>query len=113
MSPQFYSFLHVASAFLLVGLTFSAFAAPTPARRRTLMMSTGIAALVMLIAGFGLLAKLKYGWPGWVIGKMVCWLVLAGMVGMAYRMPGKTGTLAGVTAAVVVAAAFLVYYKPF
>ena len=91
MPATFYSILHVASALLLVGVTFGAFAAPTPERRKATLMWSGILSLLMLTGGFGLLARVVHGWPVWVLIKMVCWLGLSAVAGMAFRKPESVG----------------------
>jgi hypothetical protein len=113
MNPLLYSVLHVLSGFLLVALTFQAFAAPRPETRKRVLALSGIAALVMLVAGFGLVAKLNLGFPGWVIVKLLCWLVLAGLAGTAYRRPGSTGALAWLATGLVAIALYMVYLRPF
>ncbi|NQU48107.1 MAG: hypothetical protein HQ519_05625 [Planctomycetes bacterium] len=110
---QIYSFLHVASAFLLVGLTFKIFAKPNPASRKTSLMMGGILALLMLVGGFGLQARYELGFPGWLIVKIVCWLVLSAMAGMAYRKPASIGSLVWLTRLVVLIAVAMVYFRPF
>ena len=113
MNPQVYSFIHVVAAILLVAFTFKAFADPAPAKRGKTMMVTGILSLLMVVAGFGLSAKLQYGFPGWMIAKLVCWFLLSAMAGMAFRKPGAVGTLSSIAILVVGAAVYLVYFKPF
>ena len=113
MSPVFYYVLHVGAAFVLFGVTFRAFARPDAETRRGVMISSGIASLIVLIAGVGLLHKLGYGFPGWVILKLVCWLALSALAGIAYRKPDKGGLLGWVATGVVVVALVAVYAKPF
>ncbi len=112
MSPAFYYVLHVAAAFVLFGITFRAFARPEPATRRGVMMISGIASLVLLVAGVGLLHKLGLGFPGWVIVKLVCWLALSALAGVAYRQPQKAGLLSWVAVVIVLVALVAVYMKP-
>lgn len=47
----------------------------------------GLGLLLTLVGGFGLLAKIgiSWPWPGWVIVKVVIWLLLAVVVGLAAR----------------------------
>jgi hypothetical protein len=112
MSPNFYYILHVISVMVLLAYTFYAFAAPAESRKRV-MMVTGIASLLALIGGFGLQAKLNYGFPGWLIVKLVCWLGLSALAGFGYRRRGAAGTLALVAVILVVVAVVMVYLKPF
>lgn len=110
MSVTTYHIIHVLSGFLLTALTFGAFAAPNPETRKRTLMLTGILSLAMLVGGFGLLARLGYSAAApWVIVKIVCWLGLSALSGMAYRMPGKTGLLSFVATALVATAVATVY----
>jgi hypothetical protein len=112
MSPVFYSILHVTSVLVLTGYTFYAFAAPPETRKRVLMIS-GIASVLALIAGFGLQAKLSYGFPGWLIVKLVCWLGISALAGIGYRRRGAAGALAAITILLTFIAVLMVYLKPF
>jgi uncharacterized membrane protein SirB2 len=112
MSPTVYHILHVISLLALYGGTFYAFAAPAETRKATLAL-TGVASLLMLISGFGLLAKLQLGFPGWVIVKLVCWLGLSALGGIGYRRRGAIGALKGTAFGLAAAAVFMVYARPF
>jgi uncharacterized membrane protein SirB2 len=112
MSPTFYYVVHVLAAFALIGWTFSACAAPEPARRGKTLMLTGIASLAMVVAGFGLMAKLGYSFHGWLIAKILCWIVLAALAGIAFRRPGSARVLSLVALAVTGVALYCVYAKP-
>ena len=47
--------------------------------RKIFSILQGIGLLVMLVSGFGLLAKLHLGFPHFAIAKTVIWLVIGGM----------------------------------
>jgi hypothetical protein len=112
MSPTFYHILHVSALLVLFGYTFYAFAAPAESRKRVLII-TGIASLVMLVAGFGLITKLRIGFPGWIIVKIVCWLGLSALTGLAYKRRAQANTLMLVTLALAITSVLMVYLKPF
>ncbi len=112
MSPTVYQVLHVVSLLVLTGYTFYAFAAPPEARKRV-MIITGIASLLALVAGFGLQAKLAVGWPGWLFVKLVCWLGLSALAGIGFRRRGAAGTLAIIAIALAFVAVVMVYTRPF
>jgi hypothetical protein len=112
MSPLLYSFLHVVSVLLLTGGTFYAFAAPAETRKRLLAL-TGTASLIALIAGFGLLSKTyQNNFYPWVIVKIVCWLGLSAMTGLAYRRREKTALWVTLSIAFVALSVAMVYFKP-
>ena len=109
MSPSIYYVLHIGALFLLAGYTFYAFGAP-PETRKRVMMITGIASLLALIAGFGLVSKLghRFSEP-WLIVKIVCWFGLSGLAGVGYRKRGAAGALALIATALIVTALVMVY----
>jgi hypothetical protein len=109
MSYQVYAVLHLISGFLLVAVTFQAFAAPDPARRKRTMIATGVLSLLMLTGGFGLLARLKLGLEPWVWIKVACWLVLSGLAGLAFRRPLLAKPLTVVATFAVALAVYTVY----
>ncbi len=108
-----YHLLHVISAFLLTAYTFQAFANPDPARRKQTLMLTGILSLLMLTGGFGLVARLSYGWPGWVLVKVACWLGLSALAGIAFRKPEARGALTAIAIFLIALATYMVYDRPF
>jgi hypothetical protein len=112
MSPTIYYILHVTAVLVLTGYTFYAFAA-APETRKRVMMITGIASLLALVGGFGLQAKLGYGFPGWLIVKIVCWIGLSALAGIGYRRRGAAGALAAVALLLAFVAIVMVYMKPF
>lgn len=112
MNPAFYSILHVASMFVLLGYTFYAFSAPLETKKRV-MMITGIAAVLAAVGGFGLQAKLIKAWPLWLIVKIVCWLALTALAGIGYRKRESAGALALVMIVIVLVALVMVYIRPF
>ncbi|HED64250.1 MAG TPA: hypothetical protein ENJ09_01725 [Planctomycetes bacterium] len=114
MNVTVYHILHVSSLFLLAGLTFSVFANPDPSRRSKVMMIGGFLSLLVLVSGFGLLARLHYSFlNGWVLVKFVAWLGLASFSGAAFRKREAVPTLRLIVAVLIVAAVTMVYTKPF
>lgn len=114
MNPLFYYILHVFSLIVLTAHTFMALANPAPENRKRTMMITGIATLLLLISGFGLLAKVHGNqFHGWVIVKLVCWLGFSALAGLAYRKAHLRGTLSFIGLSLVLVALVMVYLKPF
>ncbi|MCX6937202.1 MAG: SirB2 family protein [Verrucomicrobia bacterium] len=111
MNPAIYSIIHVFSLLVLTGYTFHAFAAPAEARKKV-MIVTGIASLLMLISGFGLLAKVYQNqFAPWVIVKLVCWLGLSALAGIGFRKRDKASVFIAVILALVFVALVSVYTK--
>lgn len=113
MSISLYQFAHIFSVILLAGITFAALAAPSPENRRFMLMTSGIVAVVALVSGFGLLGLGRFGFPGWVVVKLACWLALAALVGLAFRRPEQGRTLTGIAVVAVLLAVWMVVMKPF
>lgn len=115
LAPFFLYVLHLVGLFFLVGWTFYAFAGPAAETKKRVMMLTGIGALLVVVAGFGILGKhtMTYLTQGWLIVKILCWLALSALPGIAYRRPAARGALAWVAIALVAVAVFMVYRKPF
>jgi uncharacterized membrane protein SirB2 len=114
MNPLFYYILHVFALIVLTAHTFMALANPAPEGRKRTMMITGIAALLMLISGFGLVAKVHGNqFSGWVIVKLVCWLLFSAIAGLAYRKAHLRGVLSLIGLSLLLVALVMVYLKPF
>ena len=63
MSLNTYLVLHLSSIFVLLGYTFYAFAAPAETRKRVLMI-TGVATVLILVTGVGMLHRLHHNQRG-------------------------------------------------
>jgi hypothetical protein len=112
MPISFYTFLHASAILLLTGGTFYAFAAPEAARKRMLML-TGIASLLALVGGFGLIAKVYDNhFYLWIIVKIVCWLGLTGLTGMAFRRRAKLALWVSLAVLFLLVAVAMVCFKP-
>jgi len=105
--------LHVSAALVLMSQTFYAFAAPPETRRKVLIWA-GVASLVMLLTGLRLWQTVfGFAPAGWLFVKMVCWLGLSALAGIAYRRRELAGALAWVAMILAVTAVAMVYVKPF
>ncbi len=113
MNPQLYQIAHIFAVVMLPAVVFGALAAPHREHRKRAMMWSGILALVALVSGFGLLAQGGFGFPGWIIVKLACWLGLATLPALAFRQPGQTGSLRLLTMTAVFLAVAMVVMKPF
>jgi hypothetical protein len=104
--------LHVLSAIGLVGTTFYA-CAGAPERRKKLLMWSGIASLLVFLTGFRLWQGAFHFAGGWAIVKLVCWLGLSGLAGIAYRRQEKASLWITLALALTAVALVMVYLKPF
>jgi len=88
MSLLFYKILHLAGVILLfLGLASALMPKDTPHRGIGLLFH-GLGLVILLVAGFGLIAKLQIGFPWWVVVKLVLWLAFGAM-----PLIGKRGLL--------------------
>jgi len=104
--------LHVGAAILLVGITFYAFAG-APETRKTVLIWSGVTSLLVFATGLRMWQGIYGFHGGWVIAKLVCWLGLSSIAGMAYRKRDRASLLILITAALAVVSVALVYTKPF
>jgi hypothetical protein len=118
MSYEFYRLLHVVGIILLFSSlgALAAIGGRTDARlRRLAAIIHGVAVAVILVAGFGLLARLQMfgGFPPWIWIKLAIWLTLAMAVLPLRRKPELAPWLFGVVSLLGGIAAWLAIYKPF
>lgn len=76
-------------------------------------ISHGIGLILILISGFGMLAKNQLGFPGWIMAKLVIWLVLGGLIAAMMRAPKLGKVLWGLCIVLGACAAYLAMYRPF
>lgn len=83
--------------------------------RRLIAFTHGISIIVILVAGFGLLARLGFvafqTWPLWVWVKLVIWVILAVVVILIRRMPELRVSLWFVVPILGVVAAYMAIFK--
>jgi hypothetical protein len=84
--------------------------------RRTLGILHGVSLFLILLGGFGMLARLEIiqgGLPGWIWGKLVIWIVLGAALALTTR-GREPARLALITVPLLaVAAGAIALYKPF
>ncbi|MGD8395060.1 MAG: hypothetical protein PVF43_06265 [Candidatus Eiseniibacteriota bacterium] len=81
--------------------------------RRLAGLMHGLGLTLVLVAGFGMLARLGYdGFPPWLWGKLVIWLALGAAVVVPRRAPGRAALLLLVLPLVGALAAALAIYQP-
>lgn len=122
MSLPFYKVIHLLGIFmvlmalsgLLVHLINGGDKASN-AWRKPLSIVHGVGMFLVLLGGFGMLARLGIisTWPGWVIAKLVIWIVMGGMMTVMYRQASASKLLWGVVLVLATAAGYLALYKPF
>ncbi|WP_306522294.1 hypothetical protein [Gemmatimonas sp.] len=125
MFPRdFYEILHIvgiAMLFLAIGgVATHAANGGTKAGSQTrgLMSSVhGVGALLILVGGFGMLARIgfKHGanFPGWLWVKLIVWLVLSAIVLLPYRKPALAKPFIFILPLLAGLAVYMALYKPF
>lgn len=121
MSLAFYKVLHILGVVFLFtalgGLLLASRAGvQTGVSRKTAGMTHGIALLLILVSGFGALAKYTMSnpmtWPAWVWLKFLIWLALGGIVVAFRKAPQSSTVLWWILPLLGGLAAYLAIYKP-
>ena len=83
--------------------------------RRLAVLTNGIGLLLAFIGGFGLLGilEISFMWPGWVVFKMLIWLILGGAISLALRVPRLSMPLWWGSILLAGIATYLANFKPF
>lgn len=125
MFPRdFYEVVHligIAMIFVAIGgVTVHAANGGTKATSETRRLVTsihGLGALLILVGGFGMLARMgfKHGstFPGWLWVKLLVWVVLSGVVLLPYRRPSLARPLFVGLPLLAGVAVYMALYKPF
>jgi len=81
---------------------------------RLLAMAHGLGLLLVLVSGFGMLARLDLSFSGgWVWVKVLIWLVLGAATALPYRSQAAARSLPIVLPLLVGLAACMALFKPF
>lgn len=121
MSYEFYKILHITGILMvfsglagLVGMKLNG-TELSPRGRRLFALFHGVGLLIVLVAGFGLAARLQLmaSLPGWVWGKLVVWLLLGGGLTLAKKRGQVGAPLMILFVGLGLTAAWLAIAKPF
>lgn len=120
MDITFYKFIHLSGIILLflsIGSILqngilSKSKAENPSAKKSAMLH-GTALLIILVSGFGMLAKLQIHWPlpGWVWAKVLIWFALGGLIAMGYKTPSLAKKAWILALALGITAAYFGLYK--
>jgi hypothetical protein len=118
MSPLIYKLLHILGlvmAFMGLGaLVMMAVDGATPGKRGRALAGAfhGIGLLLLLVSGFGMIAKYGYGFPLWVWAKIVIWLLFGALLVVVRRAPQHAAALWVGLPVLAAIAAWLALFKP-
>jgi len=79
--------------------------------RKLVAISHGSGLLLLLISGFGMLAKLGGGFPFWVLVKLGIWLGIGALLFLGYRKPDLATRFWAIAVGAGVLAAVMGIYK--
>lgn len=80
--------------------------------RRGFGILHGVGIFLILLGGFGMLARIDTGFQGWVIAKLIIWLVVGAAMGLVYRGAGIARATLIALPLLGVLAAYFALYKP-
>src|SRR4051794_35285224 len=121
MSLAAYRVIHILSMMLMFtalgGLLLASRAGVTTGvSRKTAGMTHGIAMILLLVSGFGALARIGLSnpgiWPAWLWLKALIWLVFGGIIVLIRRAPRSSAVLWWILPLLGALAAYLAIYKP-
>ena len=118
---QVYKLIHLIGVFMVYlafgGLLLNALVGgdkQSPGRKAS-AITHGVGLFLVLLGGFGLLARLgiHWPWPGWIIVKVLIWLAFGGLIAVIARKPGMSKAIWWLTLVLGIIAAYMAVYKPF
>lgn len=121
MSYELYKWLHLVGLITLLGgfavlMTYFSLGAPTKKKafRRYGFILHGVGIALLIVSGFGLLARLGIfaEMPTWVWIKLALWLVFASLVAFVKRKPAWNLWFLPLVLVLTMTAAYLGVFKP-
>ena len=120
-SHQLYNLVHIVGLIMLMAGLGAMTLGDPPARasrmRRSAMAFHGIGLFLILLGGFGMLARLGIvrgtSWPLWVWVKMGIWIALGAAALLPYRFPRTARPILFLLPVLGGVAAYMAIYKPF
>ncbi|EPG72782.1 hypothetical protein LEP1GSC058_1027 [Leptospira fainei serovar Hurstbridge str. BUT 6] len=85
------------------------------AQKKLIAITHGIGLFLILLGGFGMLARLGiiWPWPGWIIAKFLFWLLFGGLLTLFYKKPSFAKFLWFALPFLGAIVGYIALYKPF
>jgi hypothetical protein len=120
---QFYNVVHIVGIVLVMsalgGTAVHALSGGTKQTNRARGLPAalhGVGVLLILVGGFGMLARLGFShgamFPGWLLVKLAVWLVVAALLFIPYRRPALARPIYLALPVLGGLAAYMAIYKP-
>ncbi len=118
MSYTVYKLIHLSGIFMIFlalgGMILSAAAKEATASfKSALSMLHGIGLGIVIIAGFGMMAKHNIAFQGWVGVKLLIWLFFGGAIVLIRRKPEMGQMMLWLCLALGIVAVYMALFKPF
>ncbi|MCG9873903.1 MAG: hypothetical protein MH321_03845 [Leptospiraceae bacterium] len=123
ISYPVYKLIHLLGIFLLLGslsgLALYTANGGTKSSNRFRMWAGimhGVGLFLILLAGFGMLARLQivhFPWPAWVFAKVLIWLIFGGIYALVSRKPTVAKVMWLTIPFLAFLSAYIAIFKPF
>lgn len=118
MTLTFYNVLHISGIilfFMAIGgaVIRAALEVKDKKLEKFILINHGIAGFIIIVSGFGQLAKIGMQFPGWVIIKIFIWLLLGAIIVPIKKAPDKKHLFWFIALLLGGLAAYMGIYKPF
>jgi len=113
-----YKLIHLSGIFMIFlalgGMILSAAAKEaTASLKNALNMLHGIGLGIVIIAGFGMLAKTHAAFEGWVVVKLLVWVFFGGSIAIIRRKPDMGKMMLWLCVALGIVAVYMALFQPF
>lgn len=122
MSQEFYRWIHILGlvctvmgfGLLIAYFTVSATTNKAKSIRKAGFIAHGVGLALILVSGFGLLARLGImnDLPVWVFVKLAAWILLGSAIALIKRKPEWNVLMIPIVIGIVISAAYFGVYKP-
>ena len=113
MNPLIYKVIHLAGIMGLFTALGGAIAGNSDCNTKRSGIIHGISLILIIVSGFGMIAKLGLAFKGWLVAKTLIWFVMGGIIALANKKKLKPAVLTGIILGCGALAAWLGVFKPF